>query len=160
MVALIEQSEILVPRALIESGNGPDVRIIDGGSVLLFVLLTAEARAWVEAHVSDDRQMLGTGLAVEPRYAAALADGMAGDNLIIEADDTWPIEETRPTAFASGTDEDLVEAVITIPRQSPTGDRYDLGWLFTCWAWEAGSATGTVRWGRWRGCSEGWIASA
>jgi hypothetical protein len=124
----------------VESGHGADVRIVDAGSVVLFLLLTAAARAWVEAHVSGDPQMLGIGLAVEPRYAAALAKGMAGDGLTIEDDDPCPADadEARPGGCPRVSDDDLVEAVFTTPPQSPTGDRYDLGWLFTCWLWESG----------------------
>jgi hypothetical protein len=62
-----------------------DVRIIGSGSVFVFMLTTDEARQWVDAHVSDDRQMLGHGLAVEHRYAAALAEGMQVDGLAVEA---------------------------------------------------------------------------
>ena len=62
-----------------------DVIISDTGSLVVFELLTAEAFAWVDEHVSDDRLMLGRGLAVEPRYAGALAAGMLDDGLIVEA---------------------------------------------------------------------------
>jgi hypothetical protein len=61
-----------------------DVRVAGGGTVSLFLLLTAEAHLWVEEHVSEDRQMLGAGLAVEHRYAANLAAGMQADGLIVE----------------------------------------------------------------------------
>jgi hypothetical protein len=64
-----------------------DVRVIGGGSVFLFVLATPEARAWVDEHVSEDRQMLGRGLAVEHRYAAALAAGMQADGLTIGSEE-------------------------------------------------------------------------
>ena len=124
-------------RPPVDSGSRPDGRIIHDGSILLFVLLTVEARAWVDAHVSEDRQMLGSGLAVEPRYAAALAKGMAGDGLTVVDEDGCP-DEPPPAGCRPGSNDGLVEAVITTPRQSPTGDRYDLGWLFTCWVWESG----------------------
>jgi len=117
----------------------PDVRIIDDGTVFLFLLLTTEARAWVEAHVSADRQMLGTGLAVEPRYGAALAAGMADDGLVIGHDRPSRADPSRPGDDLSVADDDeVVTAVITTPRQAPASDPYDLGWLFTCWAWERG----------------------
>ena len=60
-----------------------DVCITGGGTVILFLLETPEARQWVDEHVSRDRQMFGHGLAVEHRYAAALADGMQADGLVI-----------------------------------------------------------------------------
>ncbi len=59
----------------------PDVRIINGSSVFLFVLLTDRAREWVDEWVSEDRMMFGRGLAVEHRYAAALAAAMQSDGL-------------------------------------------------------------------------------
>jgi hypothetical protein len=61
-----------------------DVEITGGGSLYLFLLLTDQAREWVEEFVSRDRQMLGCGLAVEHRYAAALAEGMQADGLVVE----------------------------------------------------------------------------
>jgi hypothetical protein len=61
-----------------------DVEIVDGVSVFLFWSLTNEARQWVETCVSPDRQMYGNGLAVEWRYAAALAEGMQRDGLKVE----------------------------------------------------------------------------
>ena len=67
-----------------------DVRIIGGGSVFLFLLLTPEAAAWVAERVSGDRQMLGRGLAVEHRYAAALAADMLKDGLGIDDREVAP----------------------------------------------------------------------
>jgi hypothetical protein len=120
-----------------ESTSEPDVRTIDGGSVLLFLLLTDQARAWVEEHVSEDRQMLGMGLAVETLYAAALADGMRTDGLVVEHVDLCFTDQGR-TDDCVTTNDDQVQVVLTTPCDRPTTDRYDLGWLFTCWAWEAG----------------------
>ena len=60
-----------------------DVEIVDAASTVLFWLFTAEARQWVEDCVSPDRQMYGHGLAVEWRYAAALAEGMQRDGLVV-----------------------------------------------------------------------------
>jgi len=42
-----------------------------------------------------------------------------------------------------GDNDDFVEAIfVSRPTAPPTanqsGERYDLGWLFLCWAWEAG----------------------
>jgi len=64
-------------------GRAADVRITGGGTVFLFLLLTDEARGWVDERVSGERQMLGCGLAVEHRYAAALAAGMEEDGSVI-----------------------------------------------------------------------------
>jgi hypothetical protein len=123
-----------------DSGHGADVRMVGAGSVVLFLLLTAAARAWVEAHVNGDRQILGIGLAVEPRYVAALAAGMADDGLVVKSDDACRADEPHAgdDRVPVREDDDLVEAVITTPRQAPTSEPCDLGWLFTCWAWESG----------------------
>jgi len=72
------------------SAGKADVCISGGGSVYLFALLTPDARAWVEDSVSDDCQMLGCGLAVEHRYAAALAAGMVADGLAITGGEVQP----------------------------------------------------------------------
>jgi hypothetical protein len=61
-----------------------DVQVTGGGSVFLFTLLTDQASEWVADNVSDDRQMLGNGLAVEHRYAAAQADGIQADGFVVE----------------------------------------------------------------------------
>ena len=66
--------------------RGVDVRILAGGSVFLFVLLTDAAREWVERRVSQDRLMFRGGLAVEHRYVAPLAAGMQDDGLRIEVE--------------------------------------------------------------------------
>jgi hypothetical protein len=58
--------------------------VVGGGSVYLFELLTPDAQTWVDEHVSPDRQIFGDGLAVEWRYAAALAEGMRQDGLLID----------------------------------------------------------------------------
>ena len=60
-----------------------DVTVSGGGTVYLFHLLTQEARAWVDEHVVGERHMLGTGLAVEHRYAGPLVTGMTSDGLIV-----------------------------------------------------------------------------
>lgn len=64
-----------------------DVAISGSGTIYLFHLLTDAARAWVDEHVSAERQMLGRGLAVEHRYAAALAAGMQADGLTIGSEE-------------------------------------------------------------------------
>ena len=61
-----------------------DVCITGGGTVILFLLETPEARQWVDEHVSRDRQMFGHGLTVEHRHAAALVEGMRDGGLVID----------------------------------------------------------------------------
>lgn len=60
-----------------------DVSVENHGSLFLFFLLTEKAENWVNENVPDG-QMLGNGLAVEPRYAENLACGMSESGLIIE----------------------------------------------------------------------------
>jgi hypothetical protein len=64
-----------------------DVLLTGGGNIYLFILETPAAKAWVEENVSDDRHMLGRGLAVEHRYAADLAAGMAEDGLTVTSEE-------------------------------------------------------------------------
>ena len=61
-----------------------DVYITGGGNVFLFLLRTPAAHHWVDENVSDDRQMLGNGLAVEARFVVDLAAGMRDDGLVID----------------------------------------------------------------------------
>jgi hypothetical protein len=53
-----------------------DVVIRNEGSLILFHLLTPEAHEFVDRNVSEDAQYFGNALAVEPRYAECLANGM------------------------------------------------------------------------------------
>lgn len=61
-----------------------DVLLTGGGNIYVFMLETPAAKAWVEENVSEDRQMLGHGLAVEWRYAADLVAGMVDDGLVVD----------------------------------------------------------------------------
>ena len=63
------------------STEATDVLIVDGGSVLLFRLLTQRARRWVDDWVREDRLLFSDGLAVEHRYVAAVVAGIEADNL-------------------------------------------------------------------------------
>jgi hypothetical protein len=60
-----------------------DVAISGSGTIYLFHLLTYGAQDWVDGHVSEDRQMFGTALAVEHRYVADLVQGMRADGLSV-----------------------------------------------------------------------------
>ena len=60
-----------------------DVEVVGGGTVFMFMLLSSAARRWVDGFVSPYRQMWGDGLVVEWRYAAALAEGMRRDGLVV-----------------------------------------------------------------------------
>jgi hypothetical protein len=62
-----------------------DVSVMDQGTIVLFVLRTDAARAWVDEHVQAEPYMfVGSGLVVEHRFAAAIADGMSADGLSVE----------------------------------------------------------------------------
>lgn len=54
-----------------------DVSVSNHGTVFLFALLTDHAREWVSENVDTEGwQFLGGSLAVEPRMAWNLAEGM------------------------------------------------------------------------------------
>lgn len=61
-----------------------DVTIENHGSIMLFRLNTDAAEEWVDTYVSDDAQLWGGALVVEPRYAGNLAAGMVDDGLEVE----------------------------------------------------------------------------
>jgi hypothetical protein len=63
-----------------------DVSIEDHGSIVLLVLLTDAAHAWIIEHVkSESWQWLGQNrLAIEPRYLDALHSGLAGAGFVVE----------------------------------------------------------------------------
>jgi hypothetical protein len=67
-----------------------DVYITGGGNVFLFLLRTPAAHHWVDENVSENRLMLDSGLAVEWRYAAALAEGMQEGGLVITDREVQP----------------------------------------------------------------------
>ena len=63
----------------------PDVLVENHGSIFMFQPMTPAARAWIEEHVKPEPwQWYGGGLAVDPRYARDLADGMIADGLKVE----------------------------------------------------------------------------
>ena len=65
------------------SAVAADVQVVGGGTVFMFMLQTGKAHRWVGDYVSAHRQMWGDGLVVEWRYAAALAEGMQRDGLVV-----------------------------------------------------------------------------
>jgi hypothetical protein len=54
------------------------------------------------------------------------------------ATDLYAADDASRAGSPGVAADDVVQTVICTPRQSPTNDRYDLGWLFTCWVWESG----------------------
>ncbi len=62
----------------------PDVRVENEGTIVLVRPLTTEARAWIDENVQTEPwQWFGGGLAVEPRYAHDLVEGMQADGLTL-----------------------------------------------------------------------------
>jgi hypothetical protein len=52
-------------------------------SVYLLRPLTPAAFDWVEEHIPEDAQRLGTAIAVEHRYIGAIAEGIVADGLVV-----------------------------------------------------------------------------
>lgn len=61
-----------------------DVTIISHGSIIGFTPGTDAGEAWLAKHLPHDVQCLGTTRFCEPRYAAAIVDGMISDGLTVE----------------------------------------------------------------------------
>lgn len=61
----------------------PDVTVTNHGSIFTFRPLTPAAHCWLEDNVSDDAPWWGGALAVEPRYAHALVEGLEAEGLVI-----------------------------------------------------------------------------
>lgn len=62
-----------------------DVAVSNHGSVFLFALLSEQARDWVSENVqAEGWQFFGGSLAVEPRMAFDLAQGMINAGLEVE----------------------------------------------------------------------------
>lgn len=63
--------------------NKPDVEVRNEGSIFLFVPLTEDANAWIEANIGDEAQFFGNALVVEHRYAENIAHGMQEGGLVV-----------------------------------------------------------------------------
>lgn len=61
-----------------------DVTVQNSGSIVFLHLNTDAAWEFVNEYVSDEALYFGNALAVEPRYAGAILEGMAEDGLTIE----------------------------------------------------------------------------
>lgn len=61
-----------------------DVDVSNHGTIFLFEPLTDTAQEWIEANIAGETQWFGNALAVEHRFAADLAAGMAKDGLRLE----------------------------------------------------------------------------
>lgn len=64
-----------------------DFLFSDHGSVTILTALTAAANEWIDAHLPEDRQTWGPcGTVIEPRYAAAIIEGLQADGLTVNAE--------------------------------------------------------------------------
>jgi len=64
----------------------PDFSIEGEGrfcTVYLLRPLTPAAFDWIDEHIPEDAQRLGTAIAVEHRYIGAIAEGIVADGLVL-----------------------------------------------------------------------------
>jgi hypothetical protein len=64
-----------------------DVVLSFHGSINLLRPESEQARAWIDEHVGEEAQFFGDDLAVEPRFAAAIVQGMTDDGLNVFTED-------------------------------------------------------------------------
>lgn len=66
--------------------NEPDLSFLyQGSSVLVLTANSLAGRDWMKENVqAESWQYVGTGIAVEPRFAAGIAQGAADDGLVVE----------------------------------------------------------------------------
>jgi len=60
-----------------------DFTFVNHGSVCMLTPVTRAARGWADEHLPEDRQTFGGGIAIEPRYAQPILDGIVGDGLTV-----------------------------------------------------------------------------
>ena len=58
-----------------------DVKIENHGSLVLIQPLTEAASDWLDENISEDAQLFGGAVVVEPRYVEAIVEGMQNDGL-------------------------------------------------------------------------------
>lgn len=64
--------------------NRVDIAVANHGSLFLFLPKSDRGNEWLDDNVGTDAQWFGPALAVEHRYAEALAAGMIQDGLTLE----------------------------------------------------------------------------
>ena len=69
-----------------------DIDLEFHGSVNLMTPISDAARAWMEEHAPEDALWHGVSLAVEPRYAPAIVEGMIADGLAVFSGDVQIVE--------------------------------------------------------------------
>jgi hypothetical protein len=58
-----------------------DISVENHGSIFLMRPVTPEGATWLAENIGEDAMYLGDALAVEPRYAEAIVEGMQDDGL-------------------------------------------------------------------------------
>ena len=56
----------------------------DLGTLILIRPLTDDVEGWLKENVAEDAQWFGSALVVEPRYLAALAEGMFEEGFAVQ----------------------------------------------------------------------------
>lgn len=69
-----------------------DVDLESHGSISLMTPTSDAARAWMDEHIPEDALWHGTSLAVEPRYAPAIVQGMIADGFAVFSGDVQIVE--------------------------------------------------------------------
>jgi len=69
----------------INPGNSPDFDYVNGGSVILMIPLTSDARRWTRTHIASDTPTLGQGFAVEPRYFLDLVQEIEDAGMMVRS---------------------------------------------------------------------------
>jgi hypothetical protein len=64
-------------------GKRIDFQVSGGGTLYMLTPLTRRAKTWTDDHLPEDRQTLGSGIAVEHRYIGDIVDGIRNDGLSV-----------------------------------------------------------------------------
>lgn len=75
-----------------EVTENPDVTVQNNGSIIVVNFVTPAAKAWKEENIgaTESWQMVGPdGVAIEPRYADAILEGLAADGLVVAQESTF-----------------------------------------------------------------------
>ena len=66
--------------------HSPDIQVENHGSIVLLVPETDAGRAWVKENIGPDngyQPYFPQAVIVEPRYVAAIVEGMQNDRLVV-----------------------------------------------------------------------------
>lgn len=59
----------------------PDFNFTNHGSVCLLTPLTPAGTSWASEHLPEDAPRFGGGIAIEPRYAGQIIEGILNDGM-------------------------------------------------------------------------------